>query len=234
MLARTTEVKNGCGDYGCRVAQVDVDRSGVVVRDKPVHLAHGSKAPLFLTFNPPVGYNPNPKPAQSSVMYHSRILLQTADNQEVYGENTVPGKVEVRGKGAGTRFYIRRPDPDRSRADGCVKYNDQLILAMTKESYKTGNCGWYGCRRLEINDKLVQIAKTDIKASRLWVRAPLGQKRSGCVKVGDAVVLSSSAQTYNSGNCGWYGCRKLQFGKHAVEMGHKGKKASVTFKFGVA
>ncbi len=302
MLARSTEVKNGCGDYGCRVAQVDVDRRGVVVVDKPVHLTHGSKAPLFLTFNPPVGYNPNPPPqresrslrvAQPNVMYHSRIVLQTADNQEVYGENKAPGKVEVRGKGAGTRFYVRRSHPDASRANGCVKYNDQIILAITKEGYKTGNCGWYGtcvvcvclpkfscgstrrfskltaglsvarssssrrpttthapprppiqpaaplthflgCRRLEINDKVVQIAKTDIKASRLWVRAPLGQKRSGCVKVGDAVVLSSSAKTYNSGNCGWYGCRKLQFDKHAVEMGHKGKAASVTFKFGVA
>lgn len=182
----------------------------------------------------------------TDVMFNKKIILRDSSGREAYTpEKGFGAAVEFCSTGSsGTQFYIRRgADPAKNRKDGCVKYSNRIVLALSGNSGKTSNCGWYGCRKLQIFDTQVKMGhqgnnpnlddKGDLAVSNFYLRPPGGQKDldDTCIQFGQDVVLTDSSTTSNTYNCGWYGCRKGQVKNNQLVFGHNGKAPSATFTF---
>ena len=121
------------------------------------------------------------------------------------------------GGGFPTQFRFR-PDPDTGPANACVQFHDRVVLARTAESYKTGNCGWYGCRVAFIDqdeNRRIRFGHGGDSPQRFYLRPAAGEYHTGCVKTGHRIVLARTSEDYQTGNCGWYGCRVLNQEKDA-------------------
>ncbi|TCS42372.1 hypothetical protein [Reinekea marinisedimentorum] len=118
-------------------------------------------------------------------------------------------------------FYLRQ-DPDESYGASCVEWGDKLVLAYTADTYETNSCGWYGCRVAELNDDAsgLQFSHGGDDPASFVVRPPAGETASGCVSTQDEVVLAYSTQAYETSNCGWYGCRVVQYDGSDLVVAH--------------
>eukprot|EP00931_Biecheleriopsis_adriatica_P052612 TRINITY_DN30641_c0_g1_i1.p1 TRINITY_DN30641_c0_g1~~TRINITY_DN30641_c0_g1_i1.p1 ORF type:complete len:323 (-),score=31.03 TRINITY_DN30641_c0_g1_i1:129-1097(-) len=124
--------------------------------------------------------------------------------------------------GCSVSNFFLRPPAGQTRS-GCVKYGDDIVLALTANAGKTENCGYYGCRVAKMVDytkagclhaeqsQTFGIMKFDHGSDSpmsFYLQPPPGSGLQGqCIKQGDPVVLAQTANVGHTDNCGWYGCR---------------------------
>lgn len=101
-----------------------------------------------------------------------------------------------------------------------IHYNDGVVLSRHTSTSKTSNCGWYGCRVMQANDREVAVDHGGSRNSdrpsyktRFFVRTRDSAKRNKCLAYGDEVYLAHTKETHKTSNCGYFGCRVLQTAK---------------------
>lgn len=109
-------------------------------------------------------------------------------------------------------FYLRQ-DPAESYAQSCVVWGDKVTLAYSSQGYQTSDCGWYGCRVAKLNDDQdgITFGHGLTAPTSFYVRPPADESASGCVTSTDELVLAYSSSSGDTSDCGWYGCRVLQY-----------------------
>ena len=118
------------------------------------------------------------------------------------------------GYGAPNGFYFRAPVSGNKKDGDIIKYDDQIVIAYSKEKDDSSNCGWYGCRVASIDgktasDSYMKFGHGDKSPQPFYIRPPInGDKKSGeAVNYDDNIIIAKSSENNKTENCGWYGCR---------------------------
>jgi hypothetical protein len=125
--------------------------------------------------------------------------------------------------------YVRPPPTARSQnMDGkCVKFGDAFALAFTGDNHDTGDCGWYGCTTLRVDNgkRRAVIGKHGGKGSKpttLYMLQPP-------VMYGNSIVISADSKDTGMTGCGLFGCRVLRVTDKSLGFGHGGSNPSQFF-----
>lgn len=108
-------------------------------------------------------------------------------------------------------------EPPQQKNVNAIHYNDAVAISIQRTTYKTSNCGWYGCGVIRANDRAVSVGHGGVRAhggpsrtTRFFIRTLDSGKWSKCVAYGDEAYLAVTKETYKTRNCGIFGCRVLQ------------------------
>lgn len=191
------------------------DQRLVVQKDKTVR--YNKRVSLTISNTPGL--------TKSCGMYGCRVL-QSSDREVKLAHG---GRRDTKSKkpGSSRAFYVRGHLKDKAKNDGkCVKYGDEIFFTRTPETYKTGNCGIYGCRVMFANGKEGSLAEGDIRLHHGKYAKPfkIGHVSrpstyvGKCVKLGDPVYLMAKTPDnkydffYKSGDRGLaHGTSKTKF-----------------------
>lgn len=105
-----------------------------------------------------------------------------------------------------------------------LQWGDQVFIAGSSDNGYSSNCGWYGCRvGFMDDDRALDLSHGLDDPTSFYLRQdPFESYGDTCVEWGDKVVLAYSADTAESSNCGWYGCRvaMLNDDQDGLKFGH--------------
>eukprot|EP00927_Polykrikos_kofoidii_P054491 TRINITY_DN48902_c0_g1_i1.p1 TRINITY_DN48902_c0_g1~~TRINITY_DN48902_c0_g1_i1.p1 ORF type:complete len:1428 (-),score=254.43 TRINITY_DN48902_c0_g1_i1:69-4352(-) len=100
-----------------------------------------------------------------------------------------------------TKFWVRAPPTADGLAEGCIRFNDAIVLAVDDEEGKQERCGWYGCRVAGMTGQTSRMTFSPgrNRPSALFVRKPAALKTKSVLAVCEAAGTLATNETRMSG-----------------------------------